>query len=534
MHKRTNIILGGLVGTTVLSGAVLTMPQSHAEGRVVSSSASVTVSSTCSMTGTIQSGDEHTATIVNGGYELDIGKTTLKSFCNDESGYAIYAIGYTGNTDGQTMLRDSTLGSTYDITSTGGTSPVLDGSISNWAMKLTAAGSSYVPTVQNNFDSYHQVPNTYVKVAKYNNATDDSTTGTGSWVETTYAASVKPDQPAGTYVGQVKYVLVHPSMGAAPNAHTMQTVGDWATELLVGDETTAVDTRDNKTYTVARLCTRTDGTACANDDFEHSQLWMTQNLDHVIDTTRTYSHADTDLGYTTGDTTATWQPNATLATPGTISAFNSGTTEGVVSGFTSSNNNNPYQVEGGDTYAWTNGSSNTIYTSLAQCELYHSESECLHYHVGNYYNWSAAVATNNTSSYTADPTTAPDSICPAGWRLPKGLTMDGSTVVESEFNTLFRANGITNGSDTTLGTSGTNVGYASGGFSKMVNKPFYFVRSGYVNSTTLNYFGTIGVYWSSSAQSSSYAYYLSFNSSYLYPAYRYNRGSGWSVRCVAR
>ena len=112
MHKRTNIILGGLVGTTVLSGAVLTMPQSHAEGRVVSSSASVTVSSTCSMTGTIQSGDEHTATIVNGGYELDIGKTTLKSFCNDESGYAIYAIGYTGNTDGQTMLRDSTLGST--------------------------------------------------------------------------------------------------------------------------------------------------------------------------------------------------------------------------------------------------------------------------------------------------------------------------------------------------------------------------------------------------------------------------------------
>ena len=46
--------------------------------------------------------------------------------------------------------------------------------------------------------------------------------------------------------------------------------------------------------------------------------------------------------------------------------------------------------------------------------------------------------------------------------------------------------------------------------------------------------GSGGYYWSASPlpSSSSHAYNLSFNSGNVYPANYYNRGSGYSVRCV--
>ncbi|MBR2839849.1 hypothetical protein IKE82_00745, partial [Candidatus Saccharibacteria bacterium] len=94
---------------TVLS--VFTMPllSAHAATGTASDSktsqASVTVSATCSMTANIAAGDEHTATLPNGVwsggsdyYPNGIGKTTIQTFCNDASGYSIYAVGYTGDT----------------------------------------------------------------------------------------------------------------------------------------------------------------------------------------------------------------------------------------------------------------------------------------------------------------------------------------------------------------------------------------------------------------------------------------------------
>ena len=49
-----------------------------------------------------------------------------------------------------------------------------------------------------------------------------------------------------------------------------------------------------------------------------------------------------------------------------------------------------------------------------------------HYHIGNYYNWTAAIATNDSSDvdYTYDDETGDydleiyQSICPTGWALP--------------------------------------------------------------------------------------------------------------------
>ncbi|MBR3254108.1 hypothetical protein IKF86_02580 [Candidatus Saccharibacteria bacterium] len=69
----------------------------------------------------------------------------------------------------------------------------------------------------------------------------------------------------------------------------------------------------------------------------------------------------------------------------------------------------------------------------------------------------------------------------------------------------------------------------------MINiSPYYLVRAGNVYSTTLYYFSSYGYYWSSTAVSSSYAYYLDFYSGALYPANQRSRNYGRSLRCVAR
>ena len=79
MHSKGQLLaVGGLVGATILSGAALTASRVGAEPL----SASTTLDT------------EHEATIINGHYQADIGQTTLKSFCNDPNGYAVYAIGF--------------------------------------------------------------------------------------------------------------------------------------------------------------------------------------------------------------------------------------------------------------------------------------------------------------------------------------------------------------------------------------------------------------------------------------------------------
>ena len=125
----------------------------------------------------------------------------------------------------------------------------------------------------------------------------------------------------------------------------------------------------------------------------------------------------------------------------------------------------------------------------------------------------------------------PNSICPAGWRLPNGPT-SSSTI--SDFNTLFKAFGITSGDDYGTGSSSINVGYNSGMFSKMETSPLYFARSGGVDDTTLYNFSTGGYYWSSTVRDGSNAYYLGYSSTGLYPAIRGSRRNGRSVRCIAR
>ncbi len=221
----------GLLSINLISGVVLASSFVSAADDEVVDSVQLTVPIACTMTGT---GTTHTATLNPGTYsgesgseyENGIGKTTLTAICNDDNGFAIYAIGYTGNS------YDSENHTKLVGTNTGGviaTKAYASGdTTSNWSMKLTKVTNpvsgdpvTYNPdnlTITTGYDTWHAVPGTFAKVAEYHANTGSSTTDTtlGVKLETTYAAYIATNQPADTYIGQVKYTMVHPYTEEAP------------------------------------------------------------------------------------------------------------------------------------------------------------------------------------------------------------------------------------------------------------------------------------------------------------------------------
>ena len=83
-------------------------------------------------------------------------------------------------------------------------------------------GITYNPgnlSILNSYDAYHAVPDTLTKVAEYKATTGSSTTDQtlGSNIQTTYAAFISGAQAPDTYVGKVKYILIHPATLIAGN-----------------------------------------------------------------------------------------------------------------------------------------------------------------------------------------------------------------------------------------------------------------------------------------------------------------------------
>ena len=429
--KHAAVVPLGLLTTVLLSGLVLSSSIVSADNDSVVDQINITVPVSCTMTGTGM--DSHNAEINNGQYNSNIGETTMKAFCNDNNGFAIYAIGYTDNEDGKNVLTNSTLGSTHDIV----TGTALSGDTSNWAMKLstiTSPAPTYPIVIAGSTDdtdkeqgdldysAFQEVPADYTLVAKRTAGTDIGTTAEGATLKSTYQAYISKTQPAGTYTGQVKYTLVHPHDTTKPHKSVvMQNVNEWKNTITTGEEITAIDSRDGKSYTVAKLA---DG-----------NLWMTQNLDHdiVTDGSVAYDNTTTDLGWNTSTNSydvASWVPST--ATYGT------GTTTWNWS------NTIPESYDPGELY-W-NGVPKPI--DQASCEAtggtwnveewsswcdtnniaFTSSVGDSHYHLGNYYNWTAALAMNDSSTYETDGQIINQSLCPAGWTLPKAgsITTDGS------------------------------------------------------------------------------------------------------------
>ena len=105
--KSSLYIISSLTITTIISGLILSSASVSADNDSVVDEINITVPVSCTLSGTGM--NTHNAEINNGQYNSAIGETTLKTFCNDNEGFAIYAIGYTDNGDGKNVLTNSTL-----------------------------------------------------------------------------------------------------------------------------------------------------------------------------------------------------------------------------------------------------------------------------------------------------------------------------------------------------------------------------------------------------------------------------------------
>ena len=273
-----------LTTITLLSGIILSSTLTHADGNTdVVDELDVTVNSACTMkggpNGTDDSGSSTYTTTINAGNYTELPGSKLVTLCNDPAGYAIYAIGYSGDSyDSQThtdLIGTATTGNIQTGTS---------GNDSYWAMKLEAVEGLTPPSIVTDFQDYHVIPDTYTKVASYTTPTATASDA-GATVQTKYKINISKTQLAGAYNGKVKYTMVHPNNDPAPvppasgsvdfayekagktkykGYYKMQDINDTIindiNNLQAG---TLIDIRDDSTYTVAKI---------------QGALWMTQNL----------------------------------------------------------------------------------------------------------------------------------------------------------------------------------------------------------------------------------------------------------------
>ena len=368
------------------------------------------------------------------------------------------------------------------------------------------------PTIRNNYDSYNLVPSNYTLVASRDSSTNMTvdTNASGSYFTTTYDIYAASFQPPGTYTGKVKYLIIHPSNntitnnvegafasagkekiyydehGNGPYFAMQDMTTDICNSITIYDEasqTQLVDIRDGKTYWIAKL--------------KDGHCWMTQNLDLDLDSAKPLTSDDTDL-----------------IDHSLTGAYADGYIYDTV-------NNILYWTPANSTNTWAN--SNDYPYSKDRGKFYPegapAEETINDYHRlnGNYYNWTAAIASNYSNSLQSDTYTninanPQNSICPKGWRLPTS-----SSVAEyNEFSKLASLYGNTS--------------------AKMRAEPIWFVRSGMFKGQ-INYSGADGYYWSSTISGASNAYKLAFGGNWIYPdnnSYNTGRYFGYSVRCLAR
>ncbi len=199
-----------VVAVVGLGGAVFDgVPSVVATGSGGTDSLNVTINVACTMSGS--GGNTYNVSVNPSQTASDIGPTNIKTLCNDGNGYALYAIGYSG--DSYTGNNTKLIGTSNNI-DTGTSSSAGDNSY--WAMKLSPVTGTFAPTIMNSFDSYHAVPSDFTMVAKYTAATDAGENAEGSTAQAYYEVKASGSQVADTYTGKVKYVLVHPNDAVAP------------------------------------------------------------------------------------------------------------------------------------------------------------------------------------------------------------------------------------------------------------------------------------------------------------------------------
>ena len=430
-------------------------------------------------------------------------KDTSYATANFDFGYKVTASMAEGSTSANLYLDG-------DKTSEYYFSPVEDGELvdNTWGYSLEqpSEASSYLSI------PIFAKPTTMTKeIAK--NAQDKA-------VDIYYTIKVDKDMPNGIYKGELEYTL----------SSAIEYMQDFST-LTPAEKTAALarmpegkqyilkDIRDNKPYYISKLA---DG-----------KVWMTQNLDLDINENTTYTHADTDLGWSDPNNlnpNAKWKPDeghSTIRFTGNI-----------VSGWVNSSTA-PYSADPDELYVYSSSAANDDfrYTSLETCKAKHPDCS-KHNHVGNYYNWSSAVASNDSSNMTEYNINAPDSICPAGWSLPEGLTSWDNPYNDMSYLAISYPDTIT-GPVWGCGHGCSIYEYSPEGFNNIRSAPLWFVRSGGIevrygtSNAALYEDASVGYYWSGT-MISSYALRLRFNNEELRPDDTYGRHQGYSIRCLTK
>lgn len=484
----------------------------------------VDVAPSCSLERTVGSGI-YESSLLNGSSVVVPG-STFTAYCNDSSGYSIYAVGYTDNRTGNTdLVFNNNSSSDYNIRT--------DGESSNWRMKIAGLSNiGIAPDVENGFDVFHLVPAVQTKIATLNTVTDAANTDTaeGSSIEVTYQATASSTQPAGTYIGQVKYTLVHPQ-AAVPTIgiNDIESMQDFATlsstdktavlaSMVQDNQYQLVDNRDGKVYYVARLG---DG-----------NVWMTQNLDHDIRTDIDfYTHSNTDLGYGgIVNTNAKWSANQA-----TRECLNIGSDENEYIYncildpeeeplFIDPTAYSPTSADPGS-LCW-NGEIDDSWSYNHRpnnFSTYRCNQDGSHYHLGNYYNWTAAIAMNDSSDYNTEGIIVDQSICPAGWTLPS----------LQNFNDLISNLGLR------IGISGniqfSPVFFPYSGLVYYYSDDYYSLWEFYVSALGSWWSNNVGSDWTGApAAGAMYVQVPGYDDGASVSPIALDRSAGGSIRCILR
>ena len=482
----------------IIFALVLSIPHSSATVSGTSAdSLTLSLPTSCTLSSVVDSA--HNATLISGTYTSDIGKTTITTLCNDGNGYAIYANGLSNGLVGNNTLTSS-VSDNHNIAT--GIYEQGD-TTSSWAMKLGNVSGDTSPTPpvieQGYNNTYGLVPSTWTKVAGRQSGTTDMITG--SSFTTTYAVYTAPTQHAGTYTGQVAYALIHGSGDSPTQIYLMQDVANWKDSLQLEDSVQAIDMRDSKKYWVTKL--------------QDGNIWMTQNLDFDIEANTVLDSNTTDLNVAYDSST------------GQYTEYSDGYTEdnGIIHWAPTSNATTiNFSGGNGTTIIGWQDSSTIPYTANKT-----DSTGTGHNSLGNYYNWTAAIASNNSSSLTQDTLNdisknPKNSICPKGWRLP--TISNQSETVAGSTNEFARLNYLYNSNQTTINTG-------------LVASPvFLLYTQGRIYLNELGLVDQAGLYFSStnSSLNDNYRLRVRTTSPQVTPAQQANDGrqAGSSLRCIAR
>lgn len=437
------------------------------------------------------SGDLTISSLVPGEYE-DSNVINIDLSTNVQNGYFLSATTGTSTTDDKLTNQDN---SNYFFTSLSTTANLPDMSIADantWGYSYNVGSTGW--------SGYSGLPLDADDTGETGAILIDTSTPADSQnVQFKIAANASSFQPAGTYTNIINFYAVSKPTPQPKTIENLEYMQEFAT-LDEGDKATVLasmepdqqytlkDNRDEKEYFIAKL--------------QDGNVWMTQNLDHdIVTTPNFYTSENTDI--------------LESRSPLTMGAATRVASDTVWNGsvyLPESYDPGELCWNGVIDHNWRGVITNVTApcTNVAVGE---------HYSLGNYYNWNAAVAINNSSSYVTDLYDIDQSICPAGWRLPP---YSGNKSFQNLVSALQLKSDIYDGS---------NVLYNG----NIQNSPVYFIYAGSWRGNSNNfYIGSLGTYWTSVTRNDVDSSILYFEDNDVGPLYTNNRSAGNSVRCVAR